>query len=139
VVAPVPSAPSISAAFASISACFSWLTCAACSSRPRAGSGYPCHARGNRRARSHTVWCPRSSSAGCTLPASPGRRGPAAPCGAPSTRAPGPGRHIRPVGTLIAPVDALPRSQGPVGCVGRVRSDLRIAPRSGRSPAAPPA
>ena len=42
------------------------------------------HVWDNRRARSHTVWRPRSSSAGCTLPASPGRRGPAAPCGAPS-------------------------------------------------------
>ena len=48
-------------------------------------------------------------------------------------------RHTRPVGTLIAPVDALPRSQGLVGCVRRVRSDLGGAPRSGRSPAAPPA
>ena len=41
--------------------------------------------------------------------------------------------------TLIAPADALPRSQGAVGCVGRVRSDLGGAPRPGRSPAAPPA
>jgi len=48
-------------------------------------------------------------------------------------------RHTRPVGPLIAPADALPRSQGPVGCVGRVRSDLGGAPRPGRSPAAPPA
>ena len=48
-------------------------------------------------------------------------------------------RHTRPVGTLIAPVDRLPRSQGPVGYVGRLRSDLGGAPRSGRSPAAPPA
>ena len=42
-------------------------------------------------------------------------------------------------GPLIAPADALPRSQGPVGCVGRVRSDLGGAPRPKRSPAAPPA
>ena len=48
-------------------------------------------------------------------------------------------RHTRPVGTLIAPVDRLPRSKGPVGYVGRLRSDLGGAPRSGRSPAAPPA
>ena len=48
-------------------------------------------------------------------------------------------RHTRPVGPLIAPADALPRSQGPVGCVGRVRSDLGGAPRPGRSSAAPPA
>jgi len=48
-------------------------------------------------------------------------------------------RHTRPVGTLIAPVDRLPRSQGPVGYVGRLRSDLGGAPRSGRSLAAPPA
>ena len=48
-------------------------------------------------------------------------------------------RHTRPVGTLIAPVDRLPRSQGPVGYVGRLRSDLGGAPRSGRSSAAPPA
>jgi len=33
-------------------------------------------------------------------------------------------RHTRPVGTLIAPVDRLPRSKGPVGYVGRLRSDL---------------
>ena len=112
------------------------------SPRPRAGSGHSWHVRGNRRARSHTVWCPRSSSAGCTLPASPGRRGPAAPCGdtlrggLASEICP---RHTRPVGPLIAPADALPRSQGPVGCVGRVRSDLGGAPRPGRSPAAPTA
>ena len=48
-------------------------------------------------------------------------------------------RHIRPVGTLIAPVDRLPRSKGPVGYVGRLRSDLGGAPRPGRSSAAPPA
>ena len=48
-------------------------------------------------------------------------------------------RHTRPVGPLIAPADALPRSHGPVGCVGRVRSDLGGAARPGWSPAAPPA
>ena len=53
------------------------------SPRPRGGSGHPWHVQGDRHARSHTVWCPRSSSAGCTLPASPGRRGPAAPRGTP--------------------------------------------------------
>ena len=42
-------------------------------------------------------------------------------------------------GPLIAPAGALTRSHGPVGCVGRVRSDLGGAPRPGRSSAAPPA